>query len=404
MTTRSQAPAAAGTGRERIAQAAYDLFSREGTQTVGIDSIIARAGAAKMTLYRNFPSKDALILDFLSRREQLWTRDWLQAEAEHRADTPQGVLLAIFDVFGEWFASPDFDGCAFITAVIEYQDTPGAVRDASVLHLANIRSLPRRARGCRRRRRPRCLRPAVAHPDEGLDRRRARGRRRGRRPGQGAGRPAPAQPRHQRRRLTGHDPRVLPNPPPAHRSRRTRRQRHLAPLRRRRADLRGGRDPGRAHRRPARRRGRPPGRPRRRHGPQHPALSARLARSRQPRRDQRPDQSRERPRRAGRPDPAGQAPRAGQRRRARGGDRPGRRTRRPAARRPRRDGPGRGLGRARAGRAPAARPRSRPTTSRSCCPPRVRPGAPSWSCRPTVRTRWRAKASRTGWSSTPRTA
>src|SRR5450432_3858848 len=103
MSTRSQAPAAATTGRERISQAAYELFSREGTQTVGIDSIIARAGAAKMTLYRNFPSKDALILDFLSRREQRWTRDWLQAEAEHRADTPQGVLLAIFDVFGEWF-------------------------------------------------------------------------------------------------------------------------------------------------------------------------------------------------------------------------------------------------------------------------------------------------------------
>jgi AcrR family transcriptional regulator len=140
MSTRSQAPAAASTGRERISEAAYELFSREGTQTVGIDSIIARAGAAKMTLYRNFPSKDALILDFLSRREQRWTRDWLQTEVEHRADTPQGVLLAIFDVFGEWFAGPDFDGCAFITAIIGYQETPGAVRDASVTYLANIRA------------------------------------------------------------------------------------------------------------------------------------------------------------------------------------------------------------------------------------------------------------------------
>src|SRR6185437_11323233 len=85
----------ASSGRERISQAAYELFSRDGTQSVGIDAVIAHAGAAKMTLYRNFRSKDELILDFLRRREQLWTRDWLQAEAQKRGHTPQARLLAI---------------------------------------------------------------------------------------------------------------------------------------------------------------------------------------------------------------------------------------------------------------------------------------------------------------------
>jgi AcrR family transcriptional regulator len=115
------------------------LFSREGTQRVGIDAVIAQAGAAKMTLYRNFRSKDELILDFLRRREQLWTRDWLQAEAERRGPTPEARLLAIFDVFGEWFQTADFDGCAFLTTMIEVKDLDSPVRQASVEYLAHIR-------------------------------------------------------------------------------------------------------------------------------------------------------------------------------------------------------------------------------------------------------------------------
>ena len=77
-----------GSGRERLSQAAYELFSREGVRSVGVDAVIARAGTAKMTLYRNFPSKDDLILEFLRRREQLWTREWLETESGRRGETP----------------------------------------------------------------------------------------------------------------------------------------------------------------------------------------------------------------------------------------------------------------------------------------------------------------------------
>jgi len=139
MTSHTNNDGHSSSGRERISQAAYELFSRDGTQSVGIDAVIAHAGAAKMTLYRNFRSKDELILDFLRRREQLWTRDWLQAEAQKRGHAPQARLLAIFEVFGEWFADPDFDGCAFLTTMIEIKDPESPVRQASVQHLANIR-------------------------------------------------------------------------------------------------------------------------------------------------------------------------------------------------------------------------------------------------------------------------
>jgi AcrR family transcriptional regulator len=130
----------ADSGRERLGRAAYELFSREGIRSVGVDAVIARAGTAKMTLYRNFPSKDDLILDFLRRREQLWTREWLEAESQRRGATPRDQLLAIFDVFSEWFSQPDFEGCSFLTTMIEINDREHPVRQAAVLHLANIRS------------------------------------------------------------------------------------------------------------------------------------------------------------------------------------------------------------------------------------------------------------------------
>jgi len=126
-------------GRERISRAAYDLFSREGVRSVGVDAVIARAGTAKMTLYRNFPSKDDLIVEFLRRREQLWTREWLQTESRRRGETPRDQLLAIFDVFAEWFSRPDFEGCSFLTTMIEVNDRDHPVHQAAVGHLANIR-------------------------------------------------------------------------------------------------------------------------------------------------------------------------------------------------------------------------------------------------------------------------
>lgn len=126
-------------GRERVMRAAYDLFSRQGTRTVGVDAVIGEAGVAKMTLYRNFASKDDLILAFLERREMLWTMGWVRVESQRRGDTPVQRLLAIFEIFGEWFGRPDFEGCSFITTLLEVTNRDSAVRQASVQHLANIR-------------------------------------------------------------------------------------------------------------------------------------------------------------------------------------------------------------------------------------------------------------------------
>jgi AcrR family transcriptional regulator len=137
--TCATATEAARTGRERVARAAYELFSQAGVRSVGVDAVIEQAGTAKMTLYRNFPSKDDLILDFLRRREERWTQAWLVAETQRRGTTPQEQLLAVFDVFAEWFQEPGFAGCSFLTTMIEISDQSHPVHQAAVAHLANIR-------------------------------------------------------------------------------------------------------------------------------------------------------------------------------------------------------------------------------------------------------------------------
>jgi AcrR family transcriptional regulator len=129
-----------GAAREKILETAYELFSRSGTRAIGVDRIIAESGVAKMTLYRNFASKDELILEFLRRRDERWTRAWLQAEVARRAEEPAARMLAIFDVFGEWFVREDFEGCAFINVMLELDDRTSRVRGACVEHLAAIRA------------------------------------------------------------------------------------------------------------------------------------------------------------------------------------------------------------------------------------------------------------------------
>ena len=149
MGAREAAISARPTARDRILETAYELFSRHGTRAVGVDRIIAECGIAKMTLYRNFPSKDDLILAFLEEREQRWTRAWLQAEVQRRAEAPAERMLAIFDVFGEWFVRDDFEGCSFVNVLLEIDDREHAARKASVAHLATIREyLIGLARGC----------------------------------------------------------------------------------------------------------------------------------------------------------------------------------------------------------------------------------------------------------------
>jgi len=126
--------------RQRILDTAYQLISRRGVRDVGVEEVIAKAGIAKATLYRHFPSKDKLVLAVLEQREERWTLGLVETEARRRGGTPDERLLAIFDVFDEWFRSDSFDTCTFVNVLLEMRASH-VLGEASIRHLLNIRTM-----------------------------------------------------------------------------------------------------------------------------------------------------------------------------------------------------------------------------------------------------------------------
>jgi AcrR family transcriptional regulator len=126
--------------RERILAAAYELFAVNGISQVGIDTILAKSGCAKASLYSNFSSKADLAIAVLDRREAVWTRGWLEAEIKRRASAPDEMLLAVFDVFDGWFRKRTFEGCSFTKALLESK-AKSRVHRAAAAQLSKIRAI-----------------------------------------------------------------------------------------------------------------------------------------------------------------------------------------------------------------------------------------------------------------------
>lgn len=104
--------------RQRLLDAASELFYAEGVHTVGIERVIERAGVAKATLYSAFGSKEELIRAYLKARHAA-TQRRMTAELQRRFATPKERLVGVFEVQGLAFTDPDFRGCAFIAASAE---------------------------------------------------------------------------------------------------------------------------------------------------------------------------------------------------------------------------------------------------------------------------------------------
>ena len=107
--------------RERILAVARDLFYRHGIHAVGVDAIAEAAGTNKMTLYRHFESKDALIAECLLGLVGELDEAWAEIERDHDGD-PLGQLQAWLRRVGEYKLNEAERGCAFVNAAAELAD------------------------------------------------------------------------------------------------------------------------------------------------------------------------------------------------------------------------------------------------------------------------------------------
>ncbi|HET7315723.1 TetR/AcrR family transcriptional regulator [Salinisphaera sp.] len=106
------------TARDRILNTACRLFYRHGVNSVGIDRIIDESGVAKMSLYRNFGSKSALVEAYLKHRDAYW-RDVFRSHVLNLDLPAIEKVLAYFDLMYQWLSAPEFFGCAYINATAE---------------------------------------------------------------------------------------------------------------------------------------------------------------------------------------------------------------------------------------------------------------------------------------------
>jgi AcrR family transcriptional regulator len=125
--------------RDRLLEAANELFYEGGIHEVGIERVIERAGVAKATLYSIFGNKDGLIKAYLLSRHE-GTRERIEGQLASRYQSPRERLVGVLEIQGEVLAEPGFRGCAFIGANAESTPSP-SIEEATSDFRAWIHSL-----------------------------------------------------------------------------------------------------------------------------------------------------------------------------------------------------------------------------------------------------------------------
>jgi AcrR family transcriptional regulator len=108
---------------ERVLAVATDVFYREGIRSTSMDSVVARSGVSKPTVYAQFGSKDELVAAMLRRRYEQ-RREALAQFLDGQPGPPAGRLLAMFDWLAPTHARKGFRGCPFTNAAVELPE-PG---------------------------------------------------------------------------------------------------------------------------------------------------------------------------------------------------------------------------------------------------------------------------------------
>jgi len=118
--------------RDRIFETARDMFYRRGIRAVGVETIASEAGATKMSLYRNFPSKDDLVAECLrDQAREGWA--WWDATIAPHAGNPRAQLEALFDGFANKTCD-QVHGCALSNAALELHEPENPARSVAIDH------------------------------------------------------------------------------------------------------------------------------------------------------------------------------------------------------------------------------------------------------------------------------
>ncbi|MEU6127277.1 helix-turn-helix domain-containing protein [Streptomyces sp. NPDC047123] len=121
--------------RERILDAAEELFQREGIRRVGVQAIAERAETTKMAIYRHFDTKDALVAEWLRIVAADYQAAFDRVEAEHPG-RPREQILGLARFIAEGLPAVSYRGCPFINSLAELPDRSHPARQVIEQHKA----------------------------------------------------------------------------------------------------------------------------------------------------------------------------------------------------------------------------------------------------------------------------
>jgi AcrR family transcriptional regulator len=124
--------------RQRILDTAAKLFNDEGVRAVGLQQVIDACGCGKSLLYREFPSKDDLVVAWLQQCRGTWD-ELVARAAEGLEDDPGAQLVAIVAAVAEDVSVPGARGCALRNSHAEFPDPDHPAHRVAVEHVASMR-------------------------------------------------------------------------------------------------------------------------------------------------------------------------------------------------------------------------------------------------------------------------
>jgi AcrR family transcriptional regulator len=125
--------------RDHLLAVAQRMFCETGFHAVSVDAILEEAGVARMTLYKNYGSKEELIIAALKREDRMF-RQWLASAVEGKSNHSADRILGLFHALQDRFVSQGYHGCTFIRASIEYPAPSHPIHRAAREHKEMIRS------------------------------------------------------------------------------------------------------------------------------------------------------------------------------------------------------------------------------------------------------------------------
>ncbi|MFK0104071.1 TetR/AcrR family transcriptional regulator [Streptomyces sp. NPDC091217] len=123
--------------RERILDVVSRLFDGYGVHAVGMQQIIDEVGCGKAMLYREFATKDDLVVAYLERYTRTFARV-RELAAEQRPDDPAGQLIMIVSWTAEQVMTPGYRGCPVHNTHAEFPNEDHPAHALSVAYYDRI--------------------------------------------------------------------------------------------------------------------------------------------------------------------------------------------------------------------------------------------------------------------------